>query len=72
MPPCSQRLAAHIWVVLCQARRSRWCVHNALSFNAWILTDCLLQTCYAGGVGAYNAEIRGKLTGWQGFDTVKA
>lgn len=32
----------------------------------------LLQTCYAGGVGAYNAEIRGKLTGWQGFETVKA
>lgn len=30
------------------------------------------QTCYAGGVGAYNAEIRGKLTGWQGFETVKA
>jgi hypothetical protein len=30
------------------------------------------QTCYAGGVGAYNAEIRGKLTGWQGFDVVKA
>lgn len=30
------------------------------------------MTCYAGGVGAYNAEIRGKLTGWQGFDTVKA
>lgn len=37
------------------------------------LTDSLvLQTCYAGGVGAYNAEIRGKLTGWQGFDCVKA
>jgi hypothetical protein len=36
-------------------------------------TDFLTsQTCYAGGVGAYNAEIRGKLTGWQGFETVKA
>ena len=37
-----------------------------------ILTDSISQTCYAGGVGAYNAEIRGKLTGWQGFETVKA
>lgn len=36
------------------------------------VTDLLSQTCYAGGVGAYNAEIRGKLTGWQGFDCVKA
>jgi hypothetical protein len=30
------------------------------------------QTCYAGGVGAYAAEIRSKLQGFQGFETVKA
>jgi len=72
MPPCSQRLAAHTWVVLCQARRSRWYVHNGSSVNLRNVADFLSQTCYAGGVGAYNAEIRGKLTGWQGFDTVKA
>lgn len=28
--------------------------------------------CYAGGVGAYHDEIRQALTGWQGFETVKA
>ena len=28
--------------------------------------------CYAGGVGTYNDEIRKALTGWQGFNTVKA
>lgn len=30
------------------------------------------MTCYAGGVNAYGPEIRGKLTGWQGFETVAA
>lgn len=30
------------------------------------------MTCYAGGVGTYNTEIRGKLAGFQGFETVKA
>ena len=30
------------------------------------------MTCYAGGVGGYSAEIRGALTGWQGFEAVKA
>ncbi|KAF2173626.1 hypothetical protein M409DRAFT_15904 [Zasmidium cellare ATCC 36951] len=30
------------------------------------------MTCYAGGVNAYGPEIRGKLNGWVGFDTVKA
>lgn len=30
------------------------------------------QTCYAGGVGAYNKEIRGKLTDWEGFERVKS
>ena len=34
--------------------------------------DYRLQTCYAGGVGAYAAEIRSKLQGFQGFETVKA
>lgn len=30
------------------------------------------MTCYAGGVNAYGPEIRSKLNGWQGFETVKA
>ena len=30
------------------------------------------MTCYAGGVGGYHDEIRGALTGWKGFETVKA
>lgn len=30
------------------------------------------MTCYAGGIGAYHDEIRGALTGWQGFDVVAA
>lgn len=29
------------------------------------------MTCYAGGVNAYGPEIRGKLTGWQGFEVIK-
>jgi len=40
--------------------------------SKWVETDLISQTCYAGGVGAYNSEIRGKLTGWQGFECVKA
>lgn len=30
------------------------------------------MTCYAGGVNAYGPEIREKLQGWKGFETVKA
>jgi hypothetical protein len=43
-----------------------------LCLCAYIAIQVMEMTCYAGGMGGYHDEIRGALTGWQGFDVVAA